>query len=129
MSTADAAGSWELVVGPEGSVPAEQLARLGVAPGAHLRVVSNPGSESTAARKSLAGVLRDRIDDTALDASMPPWQRTGRNASPGSRRRAGSRRLALACLVPLPSRTDVPHICRVITRPLRGSVLGVVEGA
>src|SRR5450756_2590269 len=67
MSTADAAGSWELVVGPDGSVPVEQLARLGVAPGAHLRVVSNPASESTAARKSLAGVLRDRIDDAALD--------------------------------------------------------------
>jgi len=67
MSTADAAGSWELVVGPDGSVPAEQLARLGVALGAHLRVVSNPASESTAARKSLAGVLRDRIDDAALD--------------------------------------------------------------
>ena len=67
MSTADAAGSWELVVGPDGSVPVEQLARLGVAPGAHLRVVSNPASESTVARKSLAGVLRDRIDDAALD--------------------------------------------------------------
>jgi len=30
---------YDLVVGPDGSIPADQVARLGVAPGAHLRVV------------------------------------------------------------------------------------------
>lgn len=32
--------SFELVVGPDGSIPAEQIVRLGLLPGAHLRVVA-----------------------------------------------------------------------------------------
>ena len=32
----------ELVVAPDGSIPAAQLKRLGVRPGAHLRVVETP---------------------------------------------------------------------------------------
>jgi hypothetical protein len=34
----------ELVVAPDGSIPAAQLKRLGVGPGAHLRVVQTPAS-------------------------------------------------------------------------------------
>jgi hypothetical protein len=36
----------ELVVAPDGSIPAAQLKRLGVGPGAHLRVVQTPASRS-----------------------------------------------------------------------------------
>jgi hypothetical protein len=39
MSTANAAEGSELVVAEDGSIPAEQIARLGLRPGAHLRVV------------------------------------------------------------------------------------------
>ncbi len=35
----------ELVVAADGSIPADQLARLGVAPGAHLRVVDDEWGE------------------------------------------------------------------------------------
>jgi hypothetical protein len=40
MSTADLPDSHELIVGPDGSIPADQIARLGLRPGAHLRVVA-----------------------------------------------------------------------------------------
>ncbi len=44
MSTADTPHTHELVVGPDGSIPADQIARLGLRPGAHLRVVDEtPG--------------------------------------------------------------------------------------
>lgn len=49
MTTADDAGSSELVVADDGSIPADQLERLGLRPGAHLRVVEtavSTGSES-----------------------------------------------------------------------------------
>ena len=42
MSTADLPDGVELVVADDGSIPAEQLARLGITPGAHLRVVPDP---------------------------------------------------------------------------------------
>lgn len=49
----------ELVVADDGSIPAEQLARLGIRPGTHLRVVATPeGSDDT----GLAGSLRDFPD-------------------------------------------------------------------
>lgn len=35
----------ELVVADDGSIPAEQLARLGLRPGAHLRVVETTAEE------------------------------------------------------------------------------------
>lgn len=48
MSTARASKpkDHDLVVAPDGSIPAEQLERLGVSPGTHLRVVaaSPPGT-------------------------------------------------------------------------------------
>jgi hypothetical protein len=49
----------ELVVAADGSIPAEQLARLGVGPGAHLRVVETPATESTG---SIAGSLSHLAD-------------------------------------------------------------------
>jgi hypothetical protein len=60
--------SHELIVGPDGSIPADQIARLGLRPGTHLRVVAEPGlGADDPARTSLAGPLRERIDDAALD--------------------------------------------------------------
>jgi hypothetical protein len=46
----------ELVVAPDGSIPADQLKRLGVEPGAHLRVVQTPARRSGG---SFAGSLPD----------------------------------------------------------------------
>jgi hypothetical protein len=45
----------ELVVAADGSIPAAQLKRLGVAPGAHLRVVQS--ASPTPAAGSIAGSL------------------------------------------------------------------------
>ncbi len=56
MSTADVPQSHELIVGPDGSIPAEQIARLGLRPGAHLRVVPQ-GQEPVSGR--LGGSLPD----------------------------------------------------------------------
>jgi hypothetical protein len=39
VSAADPAGEKELVVAEDGSIPAEQLGRLGLRPGTHLRVI------------------------------------------------------------------------------------------
>ena len=49
----------ELVVAADGSIPAEQLARLGVAPGTHLRVRRTPASGSAG---SVVGSLSDFPD-------------------------------------------------------------------
>lgn len=49
----------ELVVAPDGSIPAGQLASLGLLPGTHLRVVEASPSEPAA---SLAGSLPDFPD-------------------------------------------------------------------
>jgi hypothetical protein len=49
----------ELVVAPDGSIPAAQLKRLGVRPGAHLRVVETPATRSGG---SFAGSLPDFPD-------------------------------------------------------------------
>jgi len=54
MSTADDAGHNELVVAEDGSIPADQLARLGLRPGAHLRVIESTSSEASG---SVAGSL------------------------------------------------------------------------
>ena len=40
VSSADAPRGVELVVAADGSIPAEQLARLGLRPGTHLRVLA-----------------------------------------------------------------------------------------
>jgi hypothetical protein len=49
----------ELVVAPDGSIPAAQLKRLGVGPGTHLRVVQTPASGPAA---SIAGSLSHLAD-------------------------------------------------------------------
>jgi hypothetical protein len=49
----------ELVVADDGSIPAEQLRRLGVLPGAHVRVVESGSGNKSA---SLAGSLPDLPD-------------------------------------------------------------------
>jgi hypothetical protein len=55
VSAVDPTSHNELVVAEDGSIPAEQLARLGLGPGAHLRVVeaTQPVSEPTGLRGSL----------------------------------------------------------------------------
>lgn len=59
VSAADATPEAELVVADDGSIPAEQLARLGISPGTHLRVVAEP---KRVARTDLAGSLPDLPD-------------------------------------------------------------------
>jgi hypothetical protein len=64
----------ELVVAEDGSIPAEQLQRLGVEPGTHLRVVDAATGGKSA---SLAGSLPDLPDLTWEDfeeASAPARQ-------------------------------------------------------
>lgn len=59
MSAVEPSAEKELVVAEDGSIPADQLARLGLRPGAHLRVV-----EATASSESgeLEGSLPDLPD-------------------------------------------------------------------
>lgn len=54
MSLAGRPQEHELIVAEDGSIPADQLARLGVQPGAHLRVLADLPS---AAHGSIAGRL------------------------------------------------------------------------
>jgi len=54
----------ELVVASDGSIPADQLARLGVGPGAHLRVVQEPATRTGG---SFAGSLPNLPDLTWED--------------------------------------------------------------
>ncbi len=50
---------YELIVAADGSIPADQLAHLGVAPGAHLRVVKATPASSVS---GFAGSLHDFPD-------------------------------------------------------------------
>lgn len=61
-------GGFEVVVGSDGalSVPAAELARHGVRPGAHLRVVAE--AEQPHERVSAFGYLSDLISPEAADA-------------------------------------------------------------
>ena len=60
----------DLVVGADGSgvIDAAQLARWGVEPGAHLRVVPLTRAASTARRRSLRGALAN------ASGSAPSWK-------------------------------------------------------
>ncbi len=60
--------SFEVVVGTDGAltVPAEELARHGVRPGAHLRLVQEP--QPPAPRRSARGALAEVINSEELDA-------------------------------------------------------------
>jgi len=62
----------ELVVAPDGSIPAAQLKRPGVGPGAHLRVVETPVTRTGG---SFAGSLPHLADVTWED-----FERAGRLA-------------------------------------------------
>jgi hypothetical protein len=64
MSAANDYIGHELIVADDGSIPADQLARLGVAPGDHLRVVE---SASLGSAHALAGSLSDFPDLTWED--------------------------------------------------------------
>ncbi|MCA1604294.1 MAG: hypothetical protein LC775_02150 [Acidobacteria bacterium] len=59
---------FEVVVDPDGAlrVPAEELARYGVRPGAHLRLVHEPQPRER--RRRVRGALSDIVDAAALDA-------------------------------------------------------------
>lgn len=56
VSSADASRDFELVVAADGSIPADQLARLGLRPGTHLRVVAE---RSVRPPETLGGSLPD----------------------------------------------------------------------
>ncbi len=60
VSALEPTGEKELVVAEDGSIPADQLASLGLRPGAHLRVVVT--DEAPAATSGLAGSLPDLPD-------------------------------------------------------------------
>lgn len=64
MTAANEHTDHELVVAPDGSIPAEQLKSLGVGPGAHLRVVQTPAARPGG---SLAGSLPNFPDLTWED--------------------------------------------------------------
>ena len=66
MSTADIVPQSELVVAEDGSIPADQIARLGLKPGAHLRVIETHDADRSG---SLAGALPDfpDLDWTAFE--------------------------------------------------------------
>ncbi len=59
MSAPDPTADDTLVVADDGSIPAEQLARLGLLPGTHLRVVEAHRADQPA---QLAGALPDFPD-------------------------------------------------------------------
>lgn len=70
MSTADVPEDYELVVADDGSIPAEQIARLGLGPGAHLRVVPASGAWSSPRRKTAKGILAGKVDGEALVGAL-----------------------------------------------------------
>lgn len=60
----------ELVVAEDGSVPAAQLARLGVQPGTRLRVVPTPSQTPRRRRRRLEGALAGKVSGTALTQAL-----------------------------------------------------------
>ncbi len=60
MSALEPTGETELVGSEDGSIPADQLARLGLPPGAHLCVL--PADKPSIASSGLAGSLPDLPD-------------------------------------------------------------------
>lgn len=72
MSAADAAEPQELIVAPDGSILAEQLARLGLRPGAHLRVVPEPAQQHPSLRGSLPDFPALSWDDFERGSQLAP---------------------------------------------------------
>lgn len=67
-SAAQDGKGFEVVVDADGAlrVPADELARYGVRPGAHLRLVHEPQPRER--RRRVRGALADVVDAAALDA-------------------------------------------------------------
>jgi len=71
VSTAGADQGYDVVVAGDGSIPAEQLAALGVHPGSHLRVI--PAEQAVAAsvfRGSLKGFPEPSWEDFELASEV-----------------------------------------------------------
>jgi hypothetical protein len=68
---------FEVVVGTDGilRVPAEELARHGVRPGAHLRLVHQPQAQRRRARGALAGVVTAAALDEAKTERIAALER------------------------------------------------------
>ncbi|MCA1675128.1 MAG: hypothetical protein LC799_24040 [Actinobacteria bacterium] len=66
MSTTPAHGGegFHVVVADDGSLPASELARLGLRPGAHLRIVPE---QRSGRRKSMLGALAGTLPPEAVD--------------------------------------------------------------
>jgi len=60
VSATDPTAGKDLVVADDGSIPADQIARLGLRPGAHLRVIES--DPAVGASSGLAGSLPDFPD-------------------------------------------------------------------
>lgn len=56
----------QLVVAEDGSIPAEQVARVGLRPGWLLRVVVEGRQEPAAGRKTAKGILAGKVDGDAV---------------------------------------------------------------
>jgi hypothetical protein len=72
MTSTPASGDdgFEVVVGSDGTltVPAAELARHGVRPGAHLRLVAEDGAEPAPKRRSTRGSLAHLVTPEDVDA-------------------------------------------------------------
>ena len=68
MSTAEShPAGFEVVVAPDGTIPAEVLERYGFRPGSHLRLVPEPQKQP---RKSVIGILKGKIDVEAIEEGL-----------------------------------------------------------
>ncbi len=63
-------GGIDAVVDPDGAlrIPAQELARHGVRPGSHLRIITD--APAAPPRRSARGALADAIDPTTVDALL-----------------------------------------------------------
>lgn len=78
VSATDSTSQTELIVAEDGSIPAEQLAGLGIRPGTHLRVVA-PRDQAGSA--SLAGSMAD-LPDVGWEAFERASELARHDASP-----------------------------------------------
>ena len=71
MSTAETPQpGFELVIAPDGSIPADALARFGLGPGQHLWVVPDSEHDRSRPKKKLKGALVGKINVEAFEAGM-----------------------------------------------------------
>ncbi len=72
VASTDGLGGDELVVAGDGSIPAEQLARLGLRPGSHLRIVAGVAHSSVVGdgASATAPALGELNADFWLDANV-----------------------------------------------------------